>query len=373
VGGELVQEKAVRFAESRDLEFEIAALGTKEGTRIGHPDDVFVEFAHSSRTRLKVALLGCGTVGGGVYQRLVSLSDRFEIVGVLNLDPEKAVLNGVAREHLKRDATALIESDCDVVIELIGGEEPARELITYALELERHVITANKALLSTDGAKFEEIADQFGVTIRYSASVGGALPALESVALAKNSNSPLSIKGIINGTCNFICDQLASGVDLESAIEKAQQEGFAEADPTLDLDGTDAAQKLILLAKASFGETIQLSDVKRTGINNLDPAAVRRASHQGRNFRLIAEARRTEKGIEARVQPVEVSAHDPFATTKGAENCLVIETKNGRRTVVRGVGAGRHATTEAVMADLFDLRNLIGNQGLKSYYREAHV
>lgn len=361
-GAVLVQEKALRFAEKHDLHFEIAAFGSESGTTIGNFADAF---AHElKRKPIRVALLGCGTVGGGVYQRLTELPELFEITGVVNLDPQKAVAGGINEQHIARDAKALIETGCDIVVELIGGIEPAKTYIEHALRLKRHVITANKALLATAGEDLRRLAESSGVTLRYSASVGGALPALEAVA-QNAAGKTESVAGIINGTCNFICDQLASGVDFNAAVNLAQTEGFAEADPTLDLNGTDAAQKIILLARETFGVNLPLSSVHRTGIDSLNPADVSAAVRNGYAYRLIAECRRTTNGVSASVRPVAFPISHPFAQTRGAENCLVIKSEDGRSRLLRGRGAGRYATTEAVIADLFDLRRSTKTQKYK--------
>ncbi len=377
VGGELIQPKAVRFAELHRQVFEVAALVSNEGTTIGAEEDLFhAQDAHKGRP-LRVALLGCGTVGGGVYKQLAALPDKFEIAGVANLDPTKAIATGIRKDLIVNDAAELIERDTDVVIELIGGVKTARRLIKYALGLRRHVITANKALLAEAGVELEDYARRFDVTLRYSASVGGALPALESITRLTRASKPIAVRGIINGTANFICDQLASGVDLNAAVDQARREGFAESDPRLDLDGTDAAQKLVLIARASFGVDLSFNAIRRTGIEALEPSRVREAASKGHRYRLIAECRRTAAGIDASVRPIEIRGSDPFALTEGAENCLLIEGENGKRTFLRGRGAGRYPTAEAVIADLFDLRNEIGNGASQSLserlYREAQV
>ena len=353
LGGELVQPKAVLFARANRKDFEIASIGASSGTVIGDLEDKFARVASRAHRPLRVALLGCGTVGGGVYQRLAALPEFFEIVGVVNLDPHKAVASGVHEQHIRSDARSLIERDCDVVIELIGGIAPAREFIEHALKLGRHVVTANKALLADAGDDLRRLANECGVTIRYSASVGGALPALEAVA--GNGSKPRIVKGIINGTCNFICDQLASGSDFDSAVRLAQEEGFAEADPTLDLDGTDAAQKLVLLVRESFGISLPLTSIERKGIEGLVAKDVWKAALRGSAYRLIAEYRQTASGVHASVKPAEFPSSHVFAKTKGAENCLVIEDDGGKSKVLTGRGAGRYATTEAVIADLFDV------------------
>ena len=368
---ELVQTKAVAFAARNDLEFEIAAIGSRAGTRIGNFIDELGEKDNAEPAPLRVALLGCGTVGGGVYHRLSALSDHFEVTGVVNLDPDKAIANGVRAEQIEQNARKLIEHDCDVVVELIGGIEPAWSLIEFALDRKRHVVTANKALIAEHGPELEARAAAKGVSLRYSAAVGGSTPAFESVTSVARSAPLRSLRGIINGTCNYICDQLAKGVDFHTALNTAQIEGYAEADPTLDLDGTDAAQKLVLLTRAAFGHELPLADVERRGIDTLTSEEIERARENKLVYRLVAECTRDAGGYRASVTPVLVSPDDPFGRTRGADNCVFIETEAGEQVVVRGRGAGRHATTEPVLADLFDVRDAAHSSTANHQTREA--
>lgn len=369
LGRPLVQAKAVRFAETKRQEFEITSIGANYATKVGDGIDT-IEHSAAHKEPLRVALLGCGTVGGGVYQRLADLPSMFQVVGVVNLDPAKAAANGVIEQHIEPNASKLIETDCDVVIELIGGIEPARALIEHALRLGRHVITANKALIAEAGDELRKLAEENNVAISYSAAVGGALPALEAV---RNVGSRLnSLKGIINGTCNFILDQLASGVELEESVKLAQEAGFAEADPTMDLDGTDAAQKLVLLVREGFGFGLSAEDIDREGIDRLRTEDVVAAGKRGNAIRIVAEFCRTPEGYQASVKPVELPRSHAFALTKGAENCLILETENGDVTTITGRGAGRYATAESVIGDLFELRNEIATADNRAlFYKEA--
>jgi homoserine dehydrogenase len=244
----------------------------------------------------------------------------------------------------------LIAEPVDVVIELLGGEEPARTLVSNALRLGRHVVTANKSLLANDVASLERLASSNRVALKYNAAVGGVLPALETVSRARMFGSLHSISGVLNGTTNFILDQLANGSDLSGAISAAQRNGFAERDPQLDLNGTDAAQKLVLLARAAFDVDLPLSSIKKQGIENLT-----RIQNNGHVTRLVAECRREAQGFSATVSPVELPFDHPLASVRGVENRLLIQSQTGRFWEVGGSGAGRWPTTEAVLADLFDL------------------
>jgi homoserine dehydrogenase len=182
------------------------------------------------------------------------------------------------------------------------------------------------------------------------------VPALETIGRARRFSTLQSISGVLNGTTNFILDELANGSDLSEAIAAAQQNGYAERDPKLDLDGTDAAQKLVLLARAAFDVDLPLRSIEKQGIESLNPKKIREANDNGRVTRLVAECRRTSVGFVASVSPIELPLDHPLARVSGVENRLLIKSQNGKSWEVSGRGAGRWPTTEAVLADLFDLR-----------------
>ena len=349
VGGAVVQPKAIDFAERHRLRFTVSSVGSSQATEIGpHADSIALSEARVQP--LRVALLGCGTVGGGVYQRLSALPEIFDVVGVGTRNVEHAIQCDVPVRSITTNLSALIAEPVDVVIELLGGEEPARTLVSKALRLGRHVVTANKSLLANDVASLERLASSNGVALKYNAAVGGVLPALETVSRARMFGSLHSISGVLNGTTNFILDQLANGSELSGAISAAQRNGFAERDPQLDLNGTDAAQKLVLLARAAFDVDLPLSSIKKQGIENLT-----RIQNNGHVTRLVAECRREAQGFSATVSPVELPFEHPLASVRGVENRLLIQSQTGRFWEVGGSGAGRWPTTEAVLADLFDL------------------
>ena len=333
LGGAVVQPKAIDFAERHRLRFIVSSVGSGRETEVGPYADSVAVYEPQIRP-LRVALLGCGTVGGGVCQRLAALPAIFDVIGVgtRNVDLE-----------------ALIAEPVDVVIELLGGEEPARKLISKVLRCGRHVVTANKSLLASDLATLKRLASSSRVALKYNAAVGGVLPALETVNRARKLAPLHSISGVLNGTTNFILDQLANGSDLADVIIAAQKNGYAERDPQLDLNGTDAAQKLILLARAAFDVDLPLSSIRRQGIENLNAKDTRHV------IRLVAECRRESYGIAATVSPVELSCDHPLACVTGVENRLIIQSEAGKSWDVCGGGAGRWPTTEAVLADLFDL------------------
>lgn len=304
---------------------------------------------------LRVALLGCGIVGGGVLARLLASPELFQVVGVAVRSLDRIRVPAVPRGLLTDDPAALLEREADVVVELLGGREPARELIVRALARGRHVVTANKALLAEEVDALDGLAARRGVSLRFSAAVGGALPALETVRRVAASGRIRGIAGVLNGTCNFVLDRCAAGASFPDAVSLARVAGYAEADPTLDLDGSDAAQKLSLLIREAFGEAVPWESIPRRGIADLDERALAAAVRRGKRVRLVASCERMDGGLRAGVQPFELPPDHPFAETTGAENALLVELEGGERVRIAARGAGRWPTTEAVLADLHDL------------------
>ncbi|MFL6234640.1 MAG: homoserine dehydrogenase [Thermoanaerobaculia bacterium] len=308
-----------------------------------------------ARPPLRVALLGCGTVGGGALARILAQPAFFCVTGVAVRDLDRIRVPAVPRGLLTDDPAGLVEGEADVVVELLGGREPARSLIARALDRGRHVVTANKALLAEEVEALSGLAARRGVSLRFSAAVGGALPALETVRRAAASGRVRGVAGVLNGTCNFVLDRCAAGSSFPEAVALARDAGYAEADPTLDLDGSDAAQKLALLAREAFGEAVPWESIPRRGIAGLDESALAEAVRKGKRVRLVASCERTEGGLRASVQPFELPPDHPFAETAGAENALLVQLEGGDRIRIAARGAGRWPTTEAVLADLHDL------------------
>jgi homoserine dehydrogenase len=345
--GRIVQHKAIRLARARGQTFQVTAPSCPWGTVVGTPTTTPIEDP-TSPAPLRVSLLGLGTVGLGVYRRLAARPRHFRVVGVAVRDLDKHVSEGVPQHLLTTDASALIDGDCDVVVELLGGIAPAAGLVLAALASGRHVVTANKAVIAGFRGALAEAARVGGGTLLYSASVGGAVPALEAV---RRATRVTSVEGVLNGTCNFVLDEVARGTTLPEAVVLAQRAGFAEADPTLDLDGTDAAHKLTILARHAFGVELEPGQIEQTGIDHVDEDVIRSAADRGGVVRLVARCKRDESGIHAVVRPVELPATHPLARATREQNCVLIETDAGIQRV-HGKGAGRWPTTESVVADL---------------------
>ena len=355
VGGSVVQLKAVRFAEANRLRFSITSIGSGKATEVG-PFNDRLDDSGTPPEPLRVALLGCGNVGGGVYERLAAMPELFTVIGVGTHRSEGPRVIGVPNNLITSDLEALIERPCDVVVELIGGTKRAASLIEGSLRRGRHVVTANKGLMAAKGDALEILAEERGASLRYNAAVGGVLPALETIKRAKLAGPLKGFSGVLNGTSNFILDRLAAGANMNTAVREAQDLGYAEAHPQVDLSGIDGAQKLILLARAAFGTSPTLESIPRKGIEGLNTQRLRQAEQRGEALRLVARCYRSEKRIESSVELVTLLLNHPLAQIHGAENRLLIEPENGEPWAVSGTGSGRWPTTESVMADLFDLK-----------------
>ena len=341
----VVQEKALELAASARFPFCVCALGSDAGTRIGAEPTSYAG-PSPDRPRLAVGLLGLGTVGGGVYERFIHEPELFDLTGVAVRRPWRHAQEGLDRERLTADPFQVVEGRAKLIVELIGGLEPARSLIERALELGKSVVTANKRVIARHGKALERVARSHGVDLLYSASVGGALPAIEAVASAAHGNRIRRIDAVLSGTCNFVLDAIADGVPFDEAVGQAQEKGFAEADPTLDLDGTDTAEKLAILAERAFGVPIDADAVEKQGIRD---TASRDPGCDEARVRLVATCERRGEIVDARVRPRLLPLDHPLASAREEQNALVIELESGARSVVAGRGAGRWPTTEAVI------------------------
>jgi homoserine dehydrogenase len=297
-------------------------------------------------------VLGIGTVGGGVLRRLAQEPERYELLGASARDPHtahaKALRHDLPSLPLTDDPAELLSRRPDVLVELIGGVEPALAYVRRALGAGLSVVTANKALIAEHGPELDRLASRHGARLLRSASVGGALPALEITARAADLGTLRSIRGVLNGTSNFVLNELAAGRSLEQALAGARELGYAEADASLDLSGADAAHKLAVLAQ-SLGLALRAGEVQREPI---DEHTAARIADRG-PLRQTATLRPEPGRLLARValEP----ARGLFRDLPGAQNAIEIELDDGRSWFALAAGAGRWPTTEAVIADLNDL------------------
>lgn len=316
------------------------------------------------RTRpLKVALLGCGVVGSEVARIMTTHADDLtarigapvELAGVAVRRPDR-VREGIAAELITTDATALVKrGDIDVVVEVIGGIEPARTLITAAFEHGASVVSANKALLAQDGAALHAVAEQHGKDLYYEAAVAGAIPLIRPLRESMAGDKINRVMGIVNGTTNFILDAMDStGAGYQEALDEATALGYAEADPTADVEGFDAAAKAAILAGIAFHTRVRLDDVYREGMTEVTAADFASAKEMGCTIKLLAICERAEDGqsVTARVHPAMIPLSHPLASVRGAYNAVFVESDAAGQLMFYGPGAGGSPTASAVLGDL---------------------
>jgi len=315
---------------------------------------------------LRVGIAGLGTVGSSVVRVLSEKAGeltrqcgrRIVITGVsarLSGKDRGVDLSGVAWFD---DPVKLAEkADIDVFVELIGGDEGAAGAsVKAALEAGRHVVTANKALLSKHGVALAEIAERNGVLLNYEAAVAGGIPVIKTMREAMAGNSISRVFGILNGTCNYILTRMeAEGLSFDACLADAQRLGYAEADPTFDIEGHDTAHKLSILTALAFGTRISAGDVYMEGISNISQADIQAAAELGYRIKLLGVAQRTESGIEQRVHPTMVPTASVIAQVHGVTNAVAIETDILGELLLSGPGAGGNATASAVVGDIADI------------------
>ncbi len=318
--------------------------------------------AGKARDPLRIALLGCGVVGSQVARLLGEqagdLSARaggpLEIAGIAVRRPELDRIGGVDESLLTTDAAALVtRPDVDLVVELIGGIEPARSLLLAALESGKSVVTANKALLASDGAALHRAASANGADLYYEAAVAGAIPLLRALRESLAGDAVRRVLGIVNGTTNFILDRMDSlGSDFGTALAQAQRLGFAEADPTADVQGHDAAAKAAILAGLAFHTQITSADVYTEGIAAVTADDIASARALGFVIKLLAICERCDGGVSVRVHPAMIPRVHPLAAVHEAYNAVFVEAEAAGRLMFYGAGAGGQPTASAVLGDI---------------------
>jgi homoserine dehydrogenase len=316
---------------------------------------------------IKVGLLGLGTVGGGTLTvlrrnaaeiaRRAGRSIVVDKAAVRDLDKAARVAGDL---RLTRDPFAIVEDPAiDIVVELIGGLSPARELVLRAIENGKHVVTANKHLLAKFGNEIFAAAQGKGVMVGFEAAVGGGIPIIKALREGLTANRIEWLAGIINGTSNFILSEMRDkGAPFADVLREAQALGYAEADPTFDIEGIDAAHKLAILAAIAFGIPVQFDRVYTEGISALTREDVRYAEELGYRIKLLGIARRAEQGIELRVHPTLIPHRRLIANVDGAMNAILVMGDAVGPTLYYGAGAGSEPTASSVVADLVDITRL---------------
>ncbi|MDN2564787.1 homoserine dehydrogenase [Aquibium sp. A9E412] len=315
---------------------------------------------------LRVGIAGLGTVGASVVRSLSAKSAELSrqcgreiaVAAVSARDRSRDRGIDLGNTQWFDDPAELARSgDIDVFVELIGGDDgPARKSVRTALEAGRHVVTANKALLSKHGVALAEIAERKGVLLNYEAAVAGGIPIIKTMREALAGNTVSRVFGIMNGTCNYILTRMeAEGLTFDACLKEAQRLGYAEADPTFDIEGHDTAHKLSILTSLAFGCRISAADVYMEGISNITQADIRAAATLGYRIKLLGVAQKTESGIEQRVHPTMVPTASVIAQVHGVTNAVAIETDILGELLLSGPGAGGAATASAVIGDIADI------------------
>jgi homoserine dehydrogenase len=317
---------------------------------------------------IKVGLLGIGTVGSGVFNVLKRNQEEIlrragrgiEIAMVADLDTERARTAVGEGVQVVADARAIIaDPDIEIVVELIGGYGIAKQLVMEAIESGKHVVTANKALLAVHGTEIFAAAHRKGVMVAFEAAVAGGIPIIKALREGLTANRIEWIAGIINGTTNFILSEMRDkGLDFEVVLKEAQRLGYAEADPTFDIEGVDAAHKATLMSAIAFGIPVQFHKAYVEGITKLGAQDIKYAEQLGYRIKLLGITKKTTKGIELRVHPSLVPAKRLIASVEGAMNAVMVHGDAVGTTLYYGKGAGSEPTASAVIADLVDITRL---------------
>ena len=315
---------------------------------------------------LRIGIAGLGTVGAGVAKILAERADYltaasgrpWQLVAVSALDASKDRGIDLTGVRWEKDALALsTAADIDVVVELIGGSEGiAREIVEAALSNGKHVVTANKALIARHGVALARIAEKQNVSLNYEAAVAGGIPIVKTLREGLIANDISSVAGILNGTCNYILTEMEkTGRDFGDVLKDAQALGYAEADPTFDVGGIDAAHKLAILASLAFGQEVSFDDVEVEGIERIMAADIKFARDFGYKIKLLGIATKGDGGIDQRVHPTLVPLNSPLAAVSGVFNAVAIEGDRVGQLVLEGRGAGEGPTASAVLSDMVDV------------------
>jgi homoserine dehydrogenase len=312
-----------------------------------------------------IGLLGLGTIGAGVARLLDEESDRIarragrslELKWALVRDPSRARNVPLSPRRILGDIRRILDDpEVDVVVEALGGTDHALEYVLSALEAGKDVVTANKALLAEHGREVFAHARRHGRAVSFEGSVAGGIPIVQALAVGLAANQIQALSAIVNGTCNFILTAMTQeGVPYEAALRRAQELGYAEPDPTLDVDGTDAAHKLAILAQLAFGANVRTADIPRQGIDTLQPADIKYARELGYTVKLLAQAKLSDMALELAVAPRLVLEDTPLADVRGPYNAIRVVGDVVGDTLFYGRGAGASPTASAVVGDLIDV------------------
>lgn len=313
---------------------------------------------------VKIGLVGTGTVGGGCLDILSNHKQDFlrhfgidlELTRVCSRDPQAAASRGLQDIFTTDYHDVINDPEIDIVVELIGGTGVAKSVIVEALQAGKHVVTANKAIMATSGEEIMNLAEEKGLEIAFEASVGGGIPIIDPLKHSLIANRIDSIMGIVNGTTNYMLTRMdEDSLDYDAALKEAQERGFAEADPTADVDGLDAAAKIAILASIAFNSRVTMDQVYTEGIRRISPVDLANAHDSGYVVKLVAHARRGESGVNVRVHPTMIPEDHQLATVNGVFNAIFVEGDAVGQTMFFGEGAGAGPAASAVMGDVLEV------------------
>lgn len=322
---------------------------------------------------VKIGLVGTGTVGGGCLDILSNHKQDFlrhfgidlELTRVCSRSSEQAASRGLQDIFTTDYHDIINDPEIDIVVELIGGTGVAKDVIVEALQAGKHVVTANKAIMASAGEEIMGLAEEKGLEIAFEASVGGGIPIIDPLKHSLIANQIDSIMGIVNGTTNYMLTRMdENGMDYDAALKEAQERGFAEADPTADVDGHDAAAKIAILASIAFNSRVTIDQVYTEGIRRISPIDLAMAHDSGYVVKLVAHARRSDKGIDVRVHPTMIPENHQLATVNGVFNAIFVEGDAVGQTMFFGEGAGAGPAASAVMGDVLEVARHI-QMGIK--------
>src|SRR5690349_1383857 len=323
---------------------------------------------------LNVGLIGLGTVGSQVAERMLSWGPQLSrragvelcLKRVLVRDPAKRRSIQIDPELLSTDPASVLDDPAvEVLIEVAGGDEPMRSYIERAIQLGKHVITANKVVMSKHGPELLDLAAEKNVDVYFEAAVGGGIPLISAFRTDLQANRIERVSAVINGTTNYVLGRMASGSTMTDAIREAQEAGYAEADPTDDIGGFDATYKLAILGSIAYEIKVRPDEIYREGIEGVEPIDFRYAHELGYAIKLIAHTQRHPGRVEARVHPAMIPLEHPLARVEGAENAVYVEGDLVSKVLLVGQGAGGRPTASAVVGDLLDLARSI-RRGVQS-------
>ena len=344
--GPLVARKALDFAEQHGIEFDIGKPGIPSYTTICADTGSLSPIPKPKK--LRVAMMGCGIVGGGVYRRVKANSDRFEMVKIMVRNKAKYIDQGYKPEELTTDIAEVIVATPDIFIDVSGPIDPALDCCKTMLANGVHVVSANKQAIAAGGQSLIDFAKDKGAQLMFSSAAGGGMPVLEMCIRERGRIT--RVEALLNGTTNYMLDEISAGKSYADALKEAQDKGFAEADPTADVDGHDSAAKIRLVALLAFGETITGDDIPLDTIRDFAPSSPPKGA-----MKRISTCWKDRNGFHAALELKDLSLNNFIAQAEGEEAHATFTFDDGDVYKIRGKGAGRWPTTESVMADLFDI------------------